>query len=1026
MWLSVQNPLRYRWVKPAGFSFRPYHNINNKVRRTSPVIGCWKFFVSLSSRSVPFGDSTNQYSRQGKKKADFNCENIDARLKKGSLIQAKLHEIPRGVCYVINPYDGKRIHISHENCNNARNEDIVLVELLPIGKWKLTGIENLEPQEKDISDSEIVISDTIQSTDESSVLDSPVDSSFEAVVASESPILADQTPSTTIEFKKFRVYSINYVMENSQNITDTELLNTIKSLDLSYIPSTLCPLPNPHLVRTGVVRKILKLNPANQKFLGCLAFYPNILNRVSEVSPKDDHFSCVLLPSSSRHPLVHIDPSTVPSDALKDHQLGLKSSYVCRITKWFENSKYPHGVIEQNFGNLNELEKATENILLEYGITDDQFTPEELRGLPTSPQEFQIPKIEYERRRDFRSHCVITIDPKDAKDFDDALHITRLNNGLYQVGIHIADVSYFVYPNSPLDKRAADRTTSVYLVQKVIPMLPPILSQHLCSLVPNEDRLAFSILLTVKENGEIVDEWFGRSIIRSRCRLTYDEAWSIIQMTQSNPAIEDKSCLLEFLPKPEAPFTFEDLQHCLSSLHLIAQNLRSHRIENGAVSLEKLELNFNFPKPLSVMEKCTNECSTTRWPQGFSVKVRNPAHHLIEEWMIVANQSVARFLFGNFIKRLKGVRPFELNVAMDNNDNNNHRWLGATLRNHPKPEKSRFNHLMKIAKSNNIDFDPSNSLSLSCSVKTLAHTIAEKNSYNESFLLDLIYCLSYMTYVRLSVALYFNLDTMYNILSKRYDKQNLLENISYDDHFLRMLSFDPQSILQQNNITMLNYTWHYGLSIPLYTHFTSPIRRYADLMVHRQIARILGCDNYVYPELQISFQSNDDSIQKDIKDSDIDLLVAWCNDRRLKARRAGEASQHLFLTACLRDYGPFYENGTVMDLSANKIRILIASFGLTIETEIKDFLKNVFKWKHNATVEANDPDKGLSNNGLISRKTYTITFTWDNTENQSVQNSKQSEISILSILPCRVFCHQNTLTPLVELVTSNHISNQNV
>uniref|UniRef100_A0A146MGJ8 RNB domain-containing protein n=1 Tax=Schistosoma mansoni TaxID=6183 RepID=A0A146MGJ8_SCHMA len=129
-------------------------------------------------------------------------------------------------------------------------------------------------------------------------------------------------------------------------------------------------------------------------------------------------------------------------------------------------------------------------------------------------------------------------------------------------------------------------------------------------------------------------------------------------MTQSNPAIEDKSCLLEFLPKPEAPFTFEDLQHCLSSLHLIAQNLRSHRIENGAVSLEKLELNFNFPKPLSVMEKCTNECSTTRWPQGFSVKVRNPAHHLIEEWMIVANQSVARFLFGNFIKRLKRCETF--------------------------------------------------------------------------------------------------------------------------------------------------------------------------------------------------------------------------------------------------------------------------------------------------------------------------------------------------------------------------------
>ncbi|CAI2724409.1 unnamed protein product [Schistosoma spindalis] len=1023
MWLGVQNSLRYRCIKPSGFSYRPFHNINNKIRRTSPIIGYWKFFSSLSSSSVPLGDSTNQRSRQTKKKVDFNCENIDARLEKGSLIQAKLHEISRDNFHVINPYDGKRIQISHENCNNARNGDIVLVELLPIGKWKLTGIENLESPEKDISDGEMVISDVIQSTDESSVLDSAVgSSSLEAVVASESPILTDQTPSTPIEFKKSWFYSISYVIENSQNINDTKLLDTIKNLDLSCIPSALCSLPNPNLVRTGVVRKILKSNPANQKFLGCLAFYPSIFNRSSEVSPKRGDYSCVLLPSSSNHPLVHIDPSTVPSDALKDHQLGLKSSYVCRITKWFENSKYPYGVIEQNFGNLNELEKATENILLEHGITDDQFTPEELQGLPTSPQEFQIPETEYKRRRDFRSHCVVTIDPKDAKDFDDALHITRLNNGLYEVGIHIADVSYFVYPNSPLDKRAADRTTSVYLVQKVIPMLPPILSQHLCSLVPNEDRLAFSILLTVKENGEIISEWFGRSVIRSRCRLTYDEAWGIIQTTQSNPTIEDKSHLLELLPKPEAPFTFKDLQNCLSSLHLIATNLRSHRMENGAISFDKLELNFNFPKPLSVMEKCTNECSTTLWPQGFSVKVRNPAHHLIEEWMIVANQSVARFLFGSFIKRLKGVQPFEITV---DTGNNNQKWLGATLRNHSKPDRNRFNQLIKIAKSNNIDFDSSNSLSLSCSVKKLAHSIAEKNSYNESFLLNLMSSLSYMTYIRLSVALYFNLDSMYNILSKRYDEEKLLENISYDDHFLRLLSFDPQSILKRNNRTILNYTWHYGLSIPLYTHFTSPIRRYADLLAHRQMARILGCDNSVYPELQITFQSNN-SIQKDIKNSDIDLLVAWCNDRRLKAKRAGEASQRLFLTACLRDYGPFYANGTVMDLSANKIRILIASYGLTIETEIKEFLKNVFKWQHNAMVEVDDPDKGLPNNNLIPGKTNTITFTWDNTEDQTVQSSKQSEISILSVLPCRVFCLQNTLIPLVELVTSNHISNQNV
>ncbi|CAH8446549.1 unnamed protein product [Schistosoma turkestanicum] len=1023
MWV-VQNPLRYHWVKPAAFSFRSFNSISGKLKRNSPISSCWKFSNLFFNPSVPLTDLASKSFRKQKKEVAFNCENIEARLEEGSLIQAKFYEVVRGLAYVINPYDGHRIFIYHDNCNNALNEDIVLVELLPIGKWKLTGIENFESPEKDSSDNEI-ISDVIQSTVESSVLDSPVPSpSFEAIDASESPVLVDQTSSTSIEFKKTWFYNIKQVLDNSQHITDNTLLSIIKSLDLSSVPSASCPLPYPNLIRTGVVKKVLKSNPANRKLLGCLAFYPNNLDRGSKASivlPMQKNFSCVLLPYSSDHPLVQIDPSTVPSDALKNHQIGLKNSYVCRVTHWSKSSKYPYGVIEKNLGSLNELEKATENILLEHGIVDEQFTSEELQGLPTSPQEFKIPETEYEKRKDFRSHCVVTIDPEHAKDFDDALHITRLNNGLYEVGIHIADVSYFVYPNSPLDKRAADRTTSVYLVQKVIPMLPPILSQHLCSLVPNEDRLAFSILLTVKENGEIVNEWFGRSVIRSRCRLTYDEAWSIIQMTQSNSSIENKSSLLDILPRPEAPFTFQDLQNCLRSLHLIAENLRSHRMENGALSLEKVELNFSFPKPLSEKEKCTEECSTTLWPQGFSVKVRNPAHYLVEEWMIVANQSIARFLFGNFIKRLKS---FEIPVEINKN---NQRWLGATLRNHPKPKEKKFNQLAQLAKSNNIEFDATNSASLSCSIKKLADGIAEKESFNKSCLLNLMCSLAYMTYIRLSVALYFNLDSMYNILIKRYTKESLLENISYDDHFLRILSFDPQSIMGQNNKTILNYTWHYGLSIPLYTHFTSPIRRYADLIVHRQMARILECDDTIHSGLQTCFARNNDFAQQYLKNHEIDLQVTWCNVRRLKARRAGEASQRLFLTACVRDYGPFYESGTVMELSNNKIKILIASFGLVIETEIKNFLKNVFTWKRNPVVQTNNSDKALSSdNGVTSENSHSITITWHNSKDTTVKNSKQSEISLLSILPCRVFCLENTLVPLVELVNSDHVSNQDI
>ncbi|KAK4474023.1 hypothetical protein MN116_003337 [Schistosoma mekongi] len=1040
MWWSVRTPLRYRLLKPVAFFSRFCNNINQHVKINSFNIDCWRFCSSSGSSFFHTGFINKRGLRKTQRDSS-NSDNIDTLLEKGSLIQAKLHGTTRTFAYIFNPFDGQRIYIYHDNRKNALNGDVVLVELLPIGEWKLTGIENSEVPEKASLDKETLISNVCESTEEgeSCVLDPPLDALIDAD-ASESPLFQDQTPYTPIEFKKYCFYTVRQVIRSSQNVSDNGLLEILKNLNLSSTPSASCPLPCSNLIRTGVVKKVLKSNPANQKLLGRLVFYPSDIlqdsknKKVSEVVPIENNFSCVFVPYSSRHRLVKIDPSTVPFDTLKNNQIGLENNYVCQITNWNEKSKYPFGVIEENLGNLDELERATKSILVDYGIKDDQFTPEDLQGLPINPHDFKIPETEYRRRRDFRSHCVITIDPANAKDFDDALHITRLDNGLYEVGIHVADVSYFVHPNSPLDKRAADRTTSVYLVQRVIPMLPSILSQHLCSLVPNEDRLAFSILLTVKEHGEIVDEWFGRSVIRSRCRLTYDEAWCIIQMTQSNSSIENKSSLLDVLPKPEAPFTFHDLQSCLSSLHKIAENLRNRRIENGALSLEKVELDFSFPKAPTLssltskeseqtIEKCTDdESGTTLWPQGFSVKIRNPAHYLIEEWMLIANQAVARFLFGSFFRRLKGMQTLKTNEGDDHQTG----WFGALLRNHPKPNEKRFNQLIEIAKTKNIDLDISNSASLSYSIKQLVDSIVDNESYNESFLLDLTCCLSYMTYIRLSVALYFNLDSMYNILRKRHVEGNLVENISHDSHFLRMLSFDPQSMINQKDKTILNYTWHYGLNVPLYTHFTSPIRRYADLIVHRQMARILGCDDSLHPELEKSFGSNISSLLNDLKTSEIDLVATWCNDRRLKARRAGEASQRLFLTACIRDCGPFYENGTVMDLSYSKIKVLITSFGLVIDTEIKEFLKNVFTWKRSRKIKITEPTNELSNNSSLSKPSDSIIVTWNNPDDNTVQNVKQSQITILSILPCRVFCLPDTLTPRAELVTSDHIPSQNV
>ncbi|CAH8832709.1 unnamed protein product [Trichobilharzia szidati] len=1063
-WCVLSSFLHHR-RKPVPFSLPSAYNVNNEVLTCSP--SGYRTFYSLSTVYCSYNARwMNKRMRYKPHSTGRNYFDTDTLLKSGHLIQAKLYGITKSCAYVINPYDGQRIYIYHDNRCDALDGDIVLVRLLPINEWRVTGIENSEIFDRNVSEKEGIAPEIEQSSEvtDTSAFDSPLDPVIESDVAV-STALMDQTLSAPMEFKKYWFYSVKQVIKGFEHISDNSTLDILKDLDLSHTPSAACPLPCPNLVRVGVVKKVVKSNPSNDKILGRLAFYPNFITRGFEnteplkVLPSGNTFRCVLLPHSNRYPPVKVDSSTIPSDAMKNVQLGLENSYVCRITNWDTKSKYPLGVIEEHLGNLDELERETKSILIEYGIKEEQFTSEDLKGLPINPCDFKIPESEYKKRKDFRSHCVMTIDPANAKDFDDALHIQRLNNGLYEVGIHVADVSYFVYPNSPLDRRAADSTTSVYLVQRVIPMLPPILSQHLCSLIPNEDRLAFSMLLTVKENGEIIDEWFGRSIIRSRCRLTYDEAWSIIQMADSNSPVEKNSSLIDILPKPEAPFTFQDLQSSLSALHKIAQNLRNSRIQNGALSLEKVELNFNLPEPLpnptssssssttaktleateQLSENITPESSGTLWPQGFSVKVRNPAHYLIEEWMIVANQAVARFLFGHFVKNLKLFPP----VSVPSVYKSRQRWFGAMLRNHPKPNEKKFEQLIQIAKSNDIDLDVSNSASLSHSIKKLVESLAGKDCNNESLLLNLTCSLSYMTYVRLSVALYFNLDSIYNILSKRYQGKNLLENITSDKQFLQMLSFNPQSIVNQNSKNLLNYTWHYGLSIPLYTHFTSPIRRYADLIVHRQLAGLLNCDDSFYPELKATFSPRSkytwidkySSVHHKQKSSEIDLLAAWCNDRRLKARRAGEASQRLFLTACLRDCGPLYENGIVMDLSFNKIKILITSFGLVIDTEVKQFLKNVFKWSFDKMPYANETDKDVSNNRdrrnhngnrSIAEASRSITVTWNDSVNDLVQNSNQSKISILSVLPCRVFCLPNTLIPRVELVESNLISSQDV
>lgn len=214
-----------------------------------------------------------------------------------------------------------------------------------------------------------------------------------------------------------------------------------------------------------------------------------------------------------------------------------------------------------------------------------------------------IPDEEYKTRKDFREITTFTIDPKDAKDFDDALSIRKLKNGHYEVGVHIADVSYYVEENSVLDKEADARATSVYLVDRTIPMLPERLSNGVCSLRPNEEKLCFSAVFELNDNAEIADQWFGRTVIKSNRRFTYEEAQAMIEGGEGDYKTE----ILE--------------------LNDLAQKLRAERFKSGAIDFDRVEVRFDIDEKGK--------------PTGVYFKQSKEANKLIEEFMLLANKKVA-------------------------------------------------------------------------------------------------------------------------------------------------------------------------------------------------------------------------------------------------------------------------------------------------------------------------------------------------------------------------------------------------
>ncbi|WP_114777659.1 ribonuclease R [Botryobacter ruber] len=403
---------------------------------------------------------------------------------------------------------------------------------------------------------------------------------------------------------------------------------------------------------------------------------------------------------------------------LNDAKSGDK--VLVKIVEWPDApDKNPTGEVVRVFGPAGEHEAEIHSIMAEFGLPFEfpEAVEEEAENISD-----KITTAEIKIRRDFRDVTTFTIDPADAKDFDDALSIQKLENGNWEIGVHIADVTHYVHPKSLLEKEAFHRATSVYLVDRTIPMLPERLSNGLCSLRPNEEKLTFSVVFELDDNGKLYDTWFGRTIIYSDRRFAYEEAQERIETG-------------------EGDFAYE-----INTLNDIAKKLKDKRFKNGAISFETIEVKFKLDeqgRPLSIY-----------------VKERKDAHKLIEEYMLLANKKVAEFVFN---KGRGKKRPT------------------MVYRTHGSPDPDKLSTFSLFARKFGYKVDPDGDIS------------NELNNLAEE--------------------------------TEGKPEQSVLQNLAIRTMAKAKYSTEPEG--------------HFGLAFDHYSHFTSPIRRYPDMMAHRLLQHYL-------------------------------------------------------------------------------------------------------------------------------------------------------------------------------------------
>ncbi|KAL4471595.1 hypothetical protein ABPG74_008488 [Tetrahymena malaccensis] len=429
------------------------------------------------------------------------------------------------------------------------------------------------------------------------------------------------------------------------------------------------------------------------------------------------------LPADGRFPHFYLRTTNGSHLEGKKIQIGFDN--------WSKSSKYPLGHFKMLIGDSGDTKAEGDVILLEHNVEYRAFSKQVLDCLPPQDDKWQIPESEVKKRVDLRGINVCSIDPPGCKDIDDALHCITLPNGNFEVGVHIADVSYFVRPDTAIDKEAQNRCTTVYLVDRRTDMLPKLLTETLCSLKDDGDRLAFSVVWVMDKDANIIETRYHKSIIRSVASLNYGKAQSMIDDVNDN----------------------SELTKSIRNLNMLAKKLKQKRIDNGALSLASTQVKFTFD-------------DETHNPVDVQFYQMYETNSLIEEFMLLGNVAVAEKIVSHFPSI-------------------------SILRQHSQPKPKQIKELSQILQKIGFNLDYSSN-------RNLADSLDKVNRPNDHFFNKLV---RIMTTRSMNEATYF-----------------CTADADYPEFY------------------------HYGLAAPLYTHFTSPIRRYADVLVHRLLAAAIDIE----------------------------------------------------------------------------------------------------------------------------------------------------------------------------------------